>query len=169
MYATGAGTAAEIGSGSQMDISGNGATGVYASGGATATIANGATLALTGSGAIAGVVDGNTYADDGTLIETGTGAQLNNAATISSTVEGATAFIAKNSGTLDNSGDILLTGPTPRPFRYWGNVNNTGNITANGTALYVGEGEQGSLHHHQQRNRCWRPTVVPPLNWRQAV
>lgn len=144
VYATGAGTAAEIGSGSQMDISGNGATGVYASGGATATIANGATLALTGSGAIAGVVDGNTYADDGTLIETGTGAQLNNAATISSTVEGATAFIAKNSGTLDNSGDILLTGANSTAIQVLGgNVNNTGNITANGTALYVGAGEQG--------------------------
>lgn len=144
VYATGAGTDAVIGSGSQMDISGNGATGVYASGGATATIASGATLALTGSGAIAGVVDGNTYASDGTLIETGTGAQLNNAATISSTVEGATAFIAKNSGTLDNSGNILLTGANSTAIQVLGgDVNNTGNITASGTALYVGTGEQG--------------------------
>lgn len=144
LYATGENTTAVIGSGSQLNISGNGATGVISSGSATATIESGATLALTGSGATAGLVDGNTYASDGSLSQQNTGAELINAATISSTVSGATAFTAKNSGTLANSGNVLLTGANSTAIKVLGGkVNNTGSIEANGTALYIGAGDQG--------------------------
>ncbi|WP_211252859.1 autotransporter outer membrane beta-barrel domain-containing protein [Trabulsiella guamensis] len=144
LYATGENTTAVIGSGSTLDISGAGATGVISSGGASATITSGAILDLTGTGATAGIVDGNTYADDGSLSETGTGADLINAATISSAVDKATAFIAKNGGVLDNSGDVVLTGDNSTAVRVLGGeVDNSGNITANGTALYVGAGDQG--------------------------
>ncbi|WP_246876123.1 autotransporter outer membrane beta-barrel domain-containing protein [Citrobacter sp. CFNIH10] len=144
LYATGPGTHATIGSGSALDISGAGATGVIASGEATIDIESGASLALTGTGARAGIVDGNTYGSDGSLISTNSGAVLNNAATITSSVNGATAFTAQNSGTLDNSGDIVLTGTESTAVKVLGGeVGNRGNITANGTALYVGAGDQG--------------------------
>lgn len=143
LYATGLGTSATIGSGSTLDISGAGATGVIASGKSTVTIESGATLDLTGTGAKAGTVDGNTYGSDGSLIATNSGAQLNNAATISSSINGATAFTAQNSGTLDNRGDIVLTGTGSTAVKVLGGkVDNSGNITANGTALYVGKGDQ---------------------------
>ncbi|EEZ4357261.1 autotransporter outer membrane beta-barrel domain-containing protein [Escherichia coli] len=144
LYATGPGTHATIGSGSALDISGAGATGVITSGEATIDIESGASLALTGTGARAGIVDGNTYGSDGSLISTNSGAVLNNAATITSSVNGATAFTAQNSGTLDNSGDIVLTGTGSTAVKVLGGeVGNSGNITANGTALYVGAGDQG--------------------------
>ncbi|WP_038163865.1 hypothetical protein, partial [Trabulsiella guamensis] len=110
VYVTDAGTETTIGSGSILDISGDGATGVFSTGGAKATIESGASVTITGSGATAGTVDGNTYDLDGTVAEEDTGATLINAASISSSVADATAFTAKNSGTLENSGDVLLTG-----------------------------------------------------------
>lgn len=117
---------------------------MIASGEATIDIESGASLALTGTGARAGIVDGNTYGSDGSLISTNSGAVLNNAATITSSVNGATAFTAQNSGTLDNSGDIVLTGTESTAVKVLGGeVGNRGNITANGTALYVGAGDQG--------------------------
>ena len=144
LYATGEDTTAVIGNGSTLDISGAGATGVISSGGASATIESGATLDLTGTGATAGIVDGNTYGADGSLTETSTGAELLNEATINSAVDSATAFIAKNEGTLENSGDIVLTGSNSTAVRVLGGeVDNSGNITANNTALYVGAGDQG--------------------------
>ncbi|EDQ7941400.1 autotransporter outer membrane beta-barrel domain-containing protein [Salmonella enterica] len=144
LYATGDDTTAVIGNGSTLDISGGGATGVISSGGASGIIESGATLDLTGTGATAGIVDGNTYGADGSLTETGTGAELLNEATISSAVDSATAFIAKNGGTLENSGDIVLTGSDSTAVKVLGGeVDNSGNITANDTALYVGAGDQG--------------------------
>ncbi|EER1716051.1 autotransporter outer membrane beta-barrel domain-containing protein [Escherichia coli] len=144
LYATGENTMAVIGSGSTLDISGAGATGVISSGGASAAIKSGATLVLTGTNATAGVVDGNTYANDGSLTDTGTGAELLNEATISSAVDSAIAFIAQNGGMLDNSGDVELIGDNSTAIKVLGGeVDNSGSIRANGTALYIGAGDQG--------------------------
>ncbi|HEM8611041.1 TPA: autotransporter outer membrane beta-barrel domain-containing protein [Citrobacter amalonaticus] len=144
LYVTGDGTTAVIGSGSTFDISGDGATGVYVAGEGNAIIEAGASLDLTGSGATAGIVDGNTYGTDGSLTEENSGAELLNSAAISSTVAGTTAFITKNSGMLNNSGNILMTGDNSTAVKVLGGkVDNGGNITANGTALYIGAGEQG--------------------------
>ena len=143
LYVTGDGTTAVIGSGSTFDISGDGATGVYVAGEGNAIIEAGASLDLTGSGATAGIVDGNTYGSDGSLTEQNSGAELLNSAAISSTVAGTTAFITKNSGMLNNSGNILMTGDNSTAVKVLGGkVDNSGNITANGTALYVGKGDQ---------------------------
>ncbi|WP_054181315.1 autotransporter outer membrane beta-barrel domain-containing protein [Trabulsiella odontotermitis] len=138
------GATATIRSGSQFAVNGSLATGVVSTGNASVTIENGATLTLTGGAAMAGLVDGNTYAQNGSIDYLSTGAALINAADISSTNDGAMAFIAKNNGTLTNTGNIALTGSSSTAVRAMGgNVDNRGNIEAKGTTLYIGVGDQG--------------------------
>ncbi|WP_025138568.1 autotransporter outer membrane beta-barrel domain-containing protein [Achromobacter sp. DH1f] len=139
IYATGAGTTVNVASGSRFNLSGAGAQGLYVSGGAQATVADGTIMNLTRAGATAGLVDGNLYALDGTtVLASNTGATLTNGATLNSTQTGAVGFITQNLGVLVNNGNLRFSGADSQAIRVLGSeFRNTGNIHANGAAIYV--------------------------------
>ena len=139
VYASGVGTTVTVASGSQFDLSGTGAQGLYVAGGAQATVANGAVMNQTNAGATAGLVDGNYYALDGTtLLASNTGSMLTNGAALTSNQAGAVGFISQNQGILVNNGSLQFSGAGSQAIRVLGGeVRNTGNIQANGTAIYV--------------------------------
>ena len=138
IYASGIGTTVTVASGSQFDLSGAGAQGLYVAGGAQATVANGAVMNQTNAGATAGLVDGNYYALDGTTLASNTGSMLTNGAALISTQAGAVGFISQNLGILVNNGNLQFSGADSKAVRVLGGeVRNTGNIHANGTAIYV--------------------------------
>lgn len=139
IYASGVGTTVTAASGSQFDLSGVGGQGLYVAGGAQATVANGAVMNQTNAGATAGLVDGNYYALDGTtVLASNTGSMLTNGAALTSTQAGAVGFISQNHGILVNNGNLQFSGANSQAIRVQGGeVRNTGNIQANGTAIYV--------------------------------
>lgn len=139
VYASGTGTSVTVASGSQFHLSGMGARGLYVSGGAQATVANGTAMNLTRAGATVGLVDGNHYALDGTtVLASNTGASLTNGASLTSTQAGAVGFITQNQGILVNNGSLRFVGADSQAIRVLGSqFRNTGDIHANGTAVYV--------------------------------
>ncbi|CAB3706173.1 hypothetical protein LMG3458_02938 [Achromobacter deleyi] len=139
IYASGSGTTVTVASGSLFTLSGEGAQGLYVAGGAHATVADGTVINLTQAGATAGLVDGNLYALDGTtVLATNTGATLTNGAALNSTQAGAVGFTAQNLGALVNNGSLRFSGAGSQAIRVeGGSVRNTGNIQANGTAVFV--------------------------------
>ena len=139
IYASGTGTTVTLQNTGTLDLTGAGAQGLFVAGGAQATLASGATINLTGAGSLAGTVDGNEYAlEGGNTLASDTGSKLNNAATLTSAQANARGFVAQNQGTLVNTGNITLSGNNSQAVRVLGgNLQNEGNITANGTAVYV--------------------------------
>lgn len=139
--ANGSGTNVSVASGSQINVSGAGANGVHVAGNAQAAIANGATINLTNAGAIAGVVDGNTYGLDGSTTSTTPGtpaSTLTNASTLTSIASGVVGFVAQNLGLLNNSGAVTLSGANSTGVKVLSaQLTNTGNVTVDGTAVYV--------------------------------
>ncbi|WP_261831319.1 autotransporter outer membrane beta-barrel domain-containing protein [Leminorella grimontii] len=123
----GAGSEATLGAASQLTI-GTNATGVLAENGGKATIAQGAAFSVSGANAVVGLAT-----DTGSLVE-------NNASVTSlAGSSGSTAFRAENDGSVDNKGTIDLSagsGHTAIDVDN-GHVANTGNISANGTAIHI--------------------------------
>lgn len=95
--------------GSDFQITGAQAQGLYVTGGATATLKQGASVNLVGDGAVVAEVDGNEYALDGSITQTNTGSVITNEADISSPLNNAKGFITRNQGLLINNGNIDFT------------------------------------------------------------
>ncbi|WP_181592328.1 autotransporter outer membrane beta-barrel domain-containing protein [Rhizobium tropici] len=94
-----------------FNLTGDGATAVVIEGGATATILPVTNINLNGPNTVAGIVDGQKHDLFGALVGAPDPTTLiTNAADIGSNQAGVTAFIARNSGTLDTAGDITLAG-----------------------------------------------------------
>ena len=109
IWATGAGTTVVASSGSDFQILGAGAKGVYITGAAKGTLQAGTSVSLVGDGAVVGVVDGNEYDLAGNILATDTGSTLTNESNITSTLNNAIGFITQNQGLLVNKGNISLT------------------------------------------------------------
>uniref|UniRef100_UPI001BA7EA9E ESPR domain-containing protein n=1 Tax=Budvicia diplopodorum TaxID=1119056 RepID=UPI001BA7EA9E len=140
IWATGAGTSVVASSGSNFQILGAGAKGVYITGAASGTLQAGTSVSLVGNGAVVGVVDGNEYDLAGNILTSNTGSTLTNESNITSTLNNAIGFITQNQGLLVNQGNITLTQGT-------GNTgvkvingqfdNKSSNISVNGVAVSV--------------------------------
>ena len=147
IWATGKGSNVLAEAGSDFQILGAPAQGLYVTGGATATLKQGASVNLVGDGAVVAEVDGNEYALDGSITQTNTGSVITNEADISSPLNNAKGFITRNQGLLINSGNIDFTAGTDN-IGVWvdnGRFENTGSrIAVNGVALFV-EGAQSQI------------------------
>ncbi|EIZ4568895.1 TPA: autotransporter outer membrane beta-barrel domain-containing protein [Escherichia coli] len=147
IWATGKGSDVQAEAGSDFQILGDLAQGLYVTGGATATLKQGISVDLVGDGAVVAEVDGNEYALDGSITQTNTGSVITNEADISSPLNNAKGFITRNQGLLINSGNIDFTAGTDN-IGVWvdnGRFENTGNrIAVNGVALFV-EGAQSQI------------------------
>lgn len=147
IWATGKGSNVLAEAGSDFQILGAQAQGLYVTGGATATLKQGASVNLVGDGAVVAEVDGNEYALDGSITQTNTGSVITNEADISSPLNNAKGFITRNQGLLINSGNIDFTAGTDN-IGVWvdnGRFENTGSrIAVNGVALFV-EGAQSQI------------------------
>lgn len=125
---SGTGSTATVNSGSQIEVTGEKATGVLAQLGGSVTIASGAAFTVSGQSATVGIAE-----DSGSVITNG--------ATVTSSVGsyGSTAFIARNGGELRNAGNIDLSEGSDHVAIdiFNGKVYNTGSIKANGTAIYI--------------------------------
>ncbi|EFH7722440.1 autotransporter outer membrane beta-barrel domain-containing protein [Escherichia coli] len=147
IWATGKGSDVQAEAGSDFQILGDLAQGLYVTGGATATLKQGISVDLMGDGAVVAEVDGNEYALDGSITQTNTGSVITNEADISSPLNNAKGFITRNQGLLINSGNIDFTAGTDN-IGVWvdnGRFENTGNrIAVNGVALFV-EGAQSQI------------------------
>ncbi|EOU6460923.1 ESPR-type extended signal peptide-containing protein, partial [Escherichia coli] len=109
IWATGKGSDVQAEAGSDFQILGDLAQGLYVTGGATATLKQGISVNLVGGGAVVAEVDGNEYALDGSITQTNTGSVITNEADISSPLNNAKGFITRNQGLLINSGNIDFT------------------------------------------------------------
>ncbi|WP_211959079.1 ESPR domain-containing protein, partial [Budvicia diplopodorum] len=109
IWATGAGTTVIASSGSDFQILGAGAKGMYITGAAKGTLKSGTTVSLVGDGAVVGVVDGNEYDLAGNILTSNTGSTLTNESNITSTLNNAIGFITQNQGLLVNKGNIDFT------------------------------------------------------------
>ncbi|EHJ8506378.1 autotransporter outer membrane beta-barrel domain-containing protein [Salmonella enterica subsp. diarizonae serovar 47:k:z53:[z84]] len=146
-WATGIGSDVQAESGSNFQILGAQAQGVYVTGGATATLKQGVTVNLVGDGAVVAEVDGNEYALDGSITQTNTGSTITNEADISSPLNKAKGFITRNQGLLINNGNIDFTVGTNNIGVWVDNARfeNTGHrIAVNGVALFV-EGTKSEI------------------------
>ncbi|EKR7608133.1 ESPR domain-containing protein, partial [Escherichia coli] len=147
IWATGKGSDVQAEAGSDFQIVGKQAQGLYVTGGATATLKQGISVNLEGDGAVVAEVDGNEYALDGSITQTNTGSVITNEADISSQRDSVKGFITRNQGLLINSGNIDFTAGTDNTG-VWvdnGRFENTGNrIAVNGVALFV-EGAQSQI------------------------
>ncbi|EFK4235329.1 autotransporter outer membrane beta-barrel domain-containing protein, partial [Escherichia coli] len=147
IWVTGKGSNVLAEAGSDFQILGAQAQGLYVTGGATATLKQGVSVNLVGDGAVVAEVDGNEYALDGSITQTNTGSVITNEADISSPLNNARGFITRNQGLLINSGNIDFTAGTDN-IGVWvdnGRFENTGSrIAANGVALFV-EGAQSQI------------------------
>ena len=147
IWATGKGSNVLAEAGSDFQILGAQAQGLYVTGGATATLKQGVSVNLVGDGAVVAEVDGNEYALDGSITQTNTGSVITNEADISSPLNNAKGFITRNQGLLINSGNIDFTAGTDN-IGVWvdnGRFENTGSrIAVNGVALFV-EGAQSQI------------------------
>ncbi|AYM08856.1 autotransporter outer membrane beta-barrel domain-containing protein [Agrobacterium tumefaciens] len=107
---TGAGTDVQTQDGT-FNLTGEGATAVVIEGGATATILPVTNINLNAANTVAGIVDGQKHDLSGAPVGAPDSTTLiTNAADIGSSQAGVTGFIARNSGTLDTVGDIVLAG-----------------------------------------------------------
>ena len=143
IWATGLGTKVKASAGSDFQILGDKAQGVYVAGGATGMLEEGVTVNLVGDGAVVGTVDGNEYDLAGNIVSTNTGSTFINNANISSPLSMATGFISRDAGVLINNGSIDFTaGKNNTGVKVInGSLENTANnISVNGVAIYV-EGE----------------------------
>lgn len=128
IVATGTGSSINSG-GMTLNVNGQDATGVLVEGGATGTITDTAGINLSGAGAVAGIADGQGH-DLAGAATTMTDVQkkattLTAAASLLSSLDEVTGYIARNLATLNNTG----------------NINFTGN---NATGIQVAEGATGS-------------------------
>ncbi|GKX54638.1 autotransporter [Leminorella grimontii] len=125
---SGTDSTATVNSGSQIEVTGENATGVLAQLGGSAIIASGAAFTVSGVSATVGIAE-----DDGSVITNG--------ATVTSSVgsSGSTAFIARNGGELRNTGNIDLSAGSQNVAIdiFNGKVYNSGSIKANGTAIHI--------------------------------
>uniref|UniRef100_UPI002483E48D ESPR domain-containing protein n=1 Tax=Budvicia diplopodorum TaxID=1119056 RepID=UPI002483E48D len=140
IWATGAGTTVVASSGSDFQILGAGAKGVYITGAAKGTLKSGTTVSLVGDGAVVGVVDGNEYDLAGNILTSNTGSTLTNESNITSTLNNAIGFITQNQGLLVNQGNIdftLGTGNTGVKVINGQFENKSSNINVNGVAVSV--------------------------------
>ncbi len=114
--------------GMTINTTGKNAVAVLVEGGAQGKISSAATINLTGVGAIAGIVDGQKHALDGSISGTpiagvlsnaalnagaagfGTGTILVAGANLNSALDEVTGYIARNTASLSNSGNIVFTG-----------------------------------------------------------
>lgn len=123
----------------ELDITGEGATGVKVEGGASGIIAATTKLTLSGKNTTAGIVDGNSTTISGAASTIGASTLTSSAIlTSANTASDAMGYIARNGGTLihngaltfeqANSTGVLIAGGTLK--------NNTG-ITVNGTAINI--------------------------------
>lgn len=140
IWATGEGTTVVASSGSDFQILGAGAKGVYITGAAKGILKAGTSVSLVGDGAVVGVVDGNEYDLAGNILATDTGSTLTNESNIISTLNNAIGFITQNQGLLVNQGNIDFTQGTGNTGvkvinGQFDNVSN--DIKVNGTAIYV--------------------------------
>ncbi|SUB81376.1 Outer membrane protein IcsA autotransporter precursor [Pragia fontium] len=131
---SGVGSEAILGATSQITV-GTNATGVLAENAGKAVIALGAVFNVTGSNAVVGK-------------STGSGSIVENNASVSSG-DGSSdsiAFLAQHGGTVNNQGTIDLSKGSHHTAIDVnnGNVTNTGNISANGTAIHI-KGEKSSI------------------------
>ncbi|EFC0652081.1 autotransporter outer membrane beta-barrel domain-containing protein [Escherichia coli] len=147
IWATGKGSDVQAEAGSDFQIVGKQAQGLYVTGGATATLKQGISVNLEGDGAVVAEVDGNEYALNGSITQMNTGSVITNEADISSQRDSVKGFITRNQGLLINSGNIDFTAGTDNTG-VWvdnGRFENTGNrIAVNGVALFV-EGAQSQI------------------------
>lgn len=147
IWATGKGSNVLAGAGSDFQILGAQAQGLYVTGGATATLKQGVSVNLVGGGAVVAEVDGNEYALDGGITQRNTCSTITNEADISSPLNNAKGFITRNQGLLINSGNIDFTTGINN-IGVWvdnGRFENTGSrIAVNGVALFV-EGAQSEI------------------------
>ncbi|EHG6070528.1 autotransporter outer membrane beta-barrel domain-containing protein [Salmonella enterica subsp. diarizonae serovar 61:z52:z53] len=147
IWATGKGSNVLAEAGSDFQILGAQAQGLYVTGGATVTLKQGVSVNLVGDGAVVAEVDGNEYALDGSITQTNTGSVITNEADISSPLNNVKGFITRNQGLLINSGNIDFTAGTDN-IGVWvdnGRFENTGShIAVNGVALFV-EGAQSQI------------------------
>lgn len=142
---TGTGGTNVITQNATFNVSGNGATGVIVEGGALGTIDAATTINLSGSNAVGAIADGQKH----TLAGANSGVAspntvLTSAATLNSSQNGLTGYIARNRASLTNSGDINFTGAGATGIRVESGANgvNTGNIAINdgGTGIVVNSG-----------------------------
>ncbi|VFS50999.1 autotransporter-associated beta strand repeat-containing protein [Budvicia aquatica] len=131
------GTKAVVDAGSQITVNGENATGIRATHGGEAEIKSGAAFIVSGTGATIGL------AED-------LGSKITNAAAVMSATgsSGSTAFIARDSGELNNTGNIDLSQGSDHVAISVKNgiVTNSGDIKASGTAIYI-EGENSVINN----------------------
>ncbi len=140
IWATDAGTSVVADAGSDFQVLGARAQGVYITGGATGLMNSGVSVNLVGFGAVVGEVDGNEYALDGSVTNVDTGSKLTNKADITTPLRDAIGFITRNKGLMVNTGNINFTAGNNN-IGVWvdnGKFDNQGNeIKVNGVVLYV--------------------------------
>ena len=147
IWATGKGTTVVASSGSDFQVLGAGAKGVYITGAAEGTLKAGTSVNLVGNGAVVGMVDGNEYDLAGNVIAENTGSKLTNESNISTSLNDAIGFITQYQGLLVNKGSIDFTAGSDNigvkvidgKFE-----NVVSDIAVNGVAVYV-EGEQSKV------------------------
>ncbi len=140
IWVTGKGSEVIAESGSNFQILGAEAKGLYVTGGAEATLKQGVTVNLVGDGAVVAEVDGNEYGLDGSVTGQDTGSVLTNEADITTDLSNATGFITRNQGLLVNTGNIDFTAGSDNVGVLVdnGRFENSGSrIAVNGVALYV--------------------------------
>lgn len=107
---TGTGTTVDT-SGTTFNLTGQGATALVIEGGATGTSDATTIFNLDAADTVAGVVDGQKHSLSGSPVGApDANTKLTNSANVVSDASGATGFIARNTGTLDTTGDITLSG-----------------------------------------------------------
>ncbi|HIH4849204.1 TPA: autotransporter outer membrane beta-barrel domain-containing protein [Morganella morganii] len=133
ILASGNGSSVNAG-GMTLTAGGEDSVAVRVEGGAQGVLDSTTSVVLTGNGAVAGIADG-----EGTNILGGStgikaGTVLTSSATLFTDVTGAVGYIAKNTATLINSGDITLNGNNSVAVQVMDGSagSNTGNITLGG-------------------------------------
>lgn len=150
LTASGANSVAVVGSGASstlvntrnanIHITGAGATGLVVEGGAVGTIDAATNVELSGVGAVAAIVDGQKHSLTGAATGSPVAATtLASAAGLTSATAGLTGYIARNSGKLTNTGNIIFTGAhaTGISVQSGATANNSGDIavTDGGTGI----------------------------------
>ena len=130
--------------GMQIDLTGDGATGVIVEGGAVGTIDTTAKINLAAENAIAGIVDGQAHDTLGNAVDAvDADTVLNTGAALGSSLDGITGYVARNGASLNNTstGRIEFTGAGSTAIR----VENGGNATNYGDIVLSGQDSTGLL------------------------
>lgn len=123
----------------QLTVNGANATGVKVEAGGTATIDDTTQFTLSGTGATAGTVTGSgkTITGEDLALAASTLTSSANLKSGANLAAGAMGYKVSTGGTLNNSGDISVDGTAVDVIGADSTVNNTGNVTAtNGKAAY---------------------------------